>query len=738
MNDITIWQQQGYQYLIQGNYSKAIEVYEQLIEAEPDVKSHYWYLGLVLLLQGQETEAQTTWLLAMAEGEPEQVEEWTAELIGVLETEATRREELSDNGVGWIIRQHLREIDPTDINNLLHLMQLAIKQETLTDEELASLGVIELLREEQPLGIEPTQLLQTLESVFSYAPWYESSLEFAAACLPYIYHLPSVIELWLRSTTEIAYSMAMPAIAARLIEIYLAIAPNNPEMLRLLSAFHDIAGNHSQAIEAAKRCYSLIKTLPEQVYGNHVILRSLMSAGVYWEEAASVFQRQELLLQSMIQANITSLNQPATLRTISSTFFLPYFRDEPRSNRQIQNQIGAIFQANVENYAKDIVERYRQKLSANQRKKAPGSRLKIGYLSFCFKRHSVGWLARWLLKHHDTSRFEIHGYFVNSKKIQDPLQDWYINQVEKPYRAGFSSLEIAEQIYQDEIDILIDLDSITLDISCEVMALKPAPIQVSWLGLDASGIPNVDYFIADSYVLPESAPDYYTEKIWRLPRTYIAVDGFEVGVPTLRRDKLNLPNDAVIYLSIQRGFKQNPHTAKLQMKILKQVPNSYLLIKGVAEEEAQKEFFGKIAEAEGVASDRLRFLPEIAFEEVHRANMGIADIVLDTYPYNGATTTLETLWMGIPMVTRVGKQFASRNSYTMMMNAGVTEGIAWTDEEYVEWGVKLGKDDCLRREIAWKLKASRQTSPLWNAEKFTREMEKAYEQMWLKYLESDR
>jgi predicted O-linked N-acetylglucosamine transferase (SPINDLY family) len=173
------------------------------------------------------------------------------------------------------------------------------------------------------------------------------------------------------------------------------------------------------------------------------------------------------------------------------------------------------------------------------------------------------------------------------------------------------------------------------------------------------------------------------------------------------------------------------------MKILKQVSNSYLLIKGVAEEAAQKEFFGKIAKAEGVSSDRLRFLPEVATEEVHRANLGIADIVLDTYPYNGATTTLETLWMGIPMVTRVGKQFASRNSYTMMMNAGITEGIAWTDEEYIEWGIKLGKDENLRREITWKLKASRQTSPLWNGEKFTREMEKAYEQMWGKYVEEN-
>ncbi|MGA9383363.1 MAG: O-linked N-acetylglucosamine transferase, SPINDLY family protein, partial [Phormidium sp.] len=163
------------------------------------------------------------------------------------------------------------------------------------------------------------------------------------------------------------------------------------------------------------------------------------------------------------------------------------------------------------------------------------------------------------------------------------------------------------------------------------------------------------------------------------------------------------------------------------------VENSYFLIKGTADEESIKSFFIQIAESEGVSEERLRFLPDVPFEEIHRANLGIADIVLDTYPYNGATTTLETLWMGIPLVTKVGEQFASRNSYTMMMNVGVTEGIAWTDEEYVEWGVRLGKDAGLRQKIAWQLKQSRQTSPLWNGEKFTREMEKAYQQMWLKY-----
>jgi predicted O-linked N-acetylglucosamine transferase (SPINDLY family) len=236
-------------------------------------------------------------------------------------------------------------------------------------------------------------------------------------------------------------------------------------------------------------------------------------------------------------------------------------------------------------------------------------------------------------------------------------------------------------------------------------------------------------------VLPEDAQNYYSEKIWRLPQTYIAVDGFEVAVSNIRRDQLDIPNDAIIYFTAQRGYKYNPDTAKLQLQILKEVPNSYFLIKGMADQESLKTFYAEIAESVGVDCDRLKLLPLSPTEAIHRANLAIADVVLDTYPYNGATTTMETLWMGIPMVTRVGEQFAARNSYTMMINAGITEGIAWTDEEYVEWGIKLGRYENLRQQIAWKLRKNRQTAPLWNGKQFTHEMENAYEQMWQKYIE---
>jgi predicted O-linked N-acetylglucosamine transferase (SPINDLY family) len=361
--------------------------------------------------------------------------------------------------------------------------------------------------------------------------------------------------------------------------------------------------------------------------------------------------------------------------------------------------------------------------------------LKIGYLCSCFYQHPVGWLARWLLANHDRDRVQVYVYFV-SHQVDDMLQLQYREMADVSHQFGNDGAEIADQIFQDEIDILVDLDSITLDTTCHTVSLKPAPVQATWLGWDASGLPTIDHFIADPYVLPDHAQAHYTERIWRLPHTYLAVGGFELGVPTLRRDQLDIPADAVVYLSAQRGFKRHPNTTRLQMKILAGVSNSYFLIKGQSDQGAIHAFFMEMAKAEGVDPYRLRFLPEMPLEATHRANLAIADVVLDTYPYNGATTTMETLWVGVPLVTRVGEQFVARNSYTMLKNAGIEEGIAWSDEEYVEWGIRYGTDPVLRQQVAWKLHQSRQTAPLWNAQQFTRDMEDAYEQMWQLYLES--
>jgi len=732
------WQQKASQLLLKENYAQAAILYEQAIAEQPSVKSYYWQLGLILLLQEQEAEAQTTWLLAMADGESEEIELWTAELLEVLEAEAERqRLELTNYEVAWAIRQHIREIHPGDINNLLHSVGLSMVRKTYRGEESDALGaIIELLKSEPPIAVDSDLLLQVWKSVLDFGPFHPSSFEFTEACLKYVKEPRPVIENLLVFAYDIAYSGKQFHLATRYVELALQLEAKHQEILRALAGFYQDIGNFSKGIETAKLCYSVMEQLVDKIFANHLLLRGLMVAGGHWEDAWSAFEAHKLMMGAIIDEGSTNLDPTAAVRLMSSLFFFPYFEDRPQETGRIRIQIGNLFQENVENYAKPVVEKCRQRsfplLQGGNQKR----RYKVGYLSYCLRSHSVGWLARWLFEHHDRDRFEISAYLIGSKLTNDPVQQWYIKKADKACKLGVSSSEAAEKIYEDEIDILIDLDSITMNSNCEVMAIKPAPVQVTWLGWDASGVPNVDYYIADNYVLPESAQNYYAEKIWRLPETYVGVDGFEVGVPTVRRDSLDIPSDAVIYYCSQMGYKYNPSTARLQMQIIKALPNSYFVTKWFAEQESLKNFFIQIAESEGVSADRLRFLPQAPSEAVHRANLGIADVVLDTYPYNGATTTMETLWMCIPMVTRVGEQFSARNSYGMMMNAGITEGISWTDEEYLEWGIRLGKDPLLRQKISWKLRQSRQTSPLWNGKQFTREMEKAYEKMWQRYVEN--
>lgn len=724
----TSWQHSEQLLLSKSYYDQGISFYEQAIETEPDVIEHYWSLGLAYLLQGHEEAAQATWLIAMSQGTPENIEQWTRELSQILDNEAKRQTDQNNTQTAWLIRQHLREISPTEVNNLLHLLLLSLALGSFAPELLINWQVVELIEQTLPEAVNPELLLQVLKQILEFPT--EETLAFATACFP---HAPSpdiFIDTVLSAAVKVAYQDHQHGFAVKVAELCLKLHPGNLGTLQQLSCFYTNAEHHQQGIEAAKQFYNNCKKLDWQILGNYLILRAIISAGS-WLEVGEFAQRHKSLLLQIIQEQPEDLGRGSNLALVVSPFFFPYLQDNLQENRWFRNQVGQLFQKNLHSSNSASVQFVHHNLKKKSRP------LKVGYIAYTFRVHSVGWLSRWLFHYHDKELFPTTIYCINQNLEDRFTQIWFRDKVNAIYNFGLNeALAIAEQIKNDQIDILVDLDSITLDTTCEVMALKPAPVQVTWLGWDASGLPAIDYFIADPYVLPEDAQDYYQETIWRLPHTYIAVDGFEVGTPTLRREYLEVPTDAIVYLSAQKGYKRHPDTIRLQMQIIKEVPNSYFLVKGIADELIIQQVFTQLAEEAGVDPERLRFLPRDPSEIIHRANLLIADVVLDTYPFNGATTTLETLWMGIPLVTRVGQQFAARNSYAFMMNVGVTEGIAWTDEEYVEWGVRLGKDEALRWKITSKLKSSRQTSPLWNAKQFTREMEKAYEQMWTKYIEN--
>ncbi|MGM3307423.1 O-linked N-acetylglucosamine transferase family protein [Anabaena sp. WFMT] len=725
---------QAFKFFTNGQYVNAINLYQELTEQRPTIKKYFWYLGLALLLNAQEAEAQTVWMLALLDEEETEIEQYTQELISILATEAQLQEDLDKYELSWVIRQHIREINPDDIFNLLKIVYLSIKLNRINNNDLGELGLIERLQNHN-INIDTVFLMLVLKEALKQYPCLDRVLEFAEVCTPYIEETSKLIEYFHITANQAVFKGSRFDLAIKYCTLCLQIEPKNLKALTSIAEFYQELNQFDVAVEFAYQAYSLSESLPDLLCSNYVILNILLFSGGTWTEAVPFIKKYEHHLFQLIEQQLF-LDRETIYSLMHCTSLLPYLRDAARQNRFLHNEIVKLCQTSIQFYAQEKYNRY--SLANAQRIKTPKKKLKIGYLSHCLREHSVGWLARWLYQHHNREEFEIYTYFATYRShIHDFLQDWYEQNSDHVRKLGRDGIEIAEQIYQDEIDILVDLDSMTSKNTCEAIALKPAPIQVTWLGWDASGIPAIDYYIADNYVLPEYAQEYYSEKIWRLPNTYLAVDGFEIGVPTLTRKDLEIPDDAVIYFSAQAGYKRNPDNVRLQMKILKQVPNSYFLIKDINKDVGVvREFFEQIAEAEGVSKERLRFLNKVPSSAIHRANLQIANIVLDTYPYNGATTTMETLWVGVPLVTKVGEQFSARNSYTMMVNAGISEGIAWSDEEYIEWGVRLGKDADLRKDIHWKLLKSRQTAPLWNGKQFTREMEQAYQQMWLKYIDS--
>jgi predicted O-linked N-acetylglucosamine transferase (SPINDLY family) len=687
--------QQATALMRQQEFQQAASLYEQCVEADPTISVYYWQLGVAQLLQGNEAEAQFTWSMVLAEADAEQAESLTAELLEVLRAEIEQQAALGQLENVLCLWQYRQEIAP-EIDPMINLF-LKIFEQRYEDPQL---------------------------------------LGWAEACLPYIHENEAFINVVFPKIVTLYLVLGRVSLACRYGELCLQLDRNHAETLIHLSRIYQKEGRYAEAIELAKQYCANCQNLLQKTFGSSVWLRGLMSTGAQWAEAEVILRQQTALLESCIttyQATPDEFLDAALL--CAPLFFYPYFKDDPQTTRSLQNRMAAMIQDSLQSFVIANRQGYQPYPVAPARSR-PHKKLRIGYIAQFMKRHSVGWLSRWVFEHFDRERFEVYAYFNQHIRIESFTDQWFASQATRACCFNGDALGIAQAIREDEIDILIDLDSITSDATCNVMALKPAPIQVSWLGMDASGLPAIDYFIADPYVLPDSAQNIYAEQIWRLPHTYIAVDGFEVGIPTLRREQFNIPEDAVTYFSSQYAYKRHPQTIRLQMQIILQVPNSFFLIKGGGDQQQIQELFCQIAEECGLAADRLRFLPQDKNEETHRANLAIADIVLDTFPYNGATTTMETLWMGIPLVTRVGEQFAARNSYTMMMNAGITEGIAWTDEEYVQWGVCLGKDAALRQQVRGKLWQSRQTSPLWNAKQFTRDLENAYEQMWQRYVQS--
>lgn len=726
----------------EGNYYRAGTLLTAALRSHPNEYVYSHYLGLVYVLQKKSDKAQETWKLGQSSVD------YKVSLLSTLDDEANILEKQESYLLALRVRQAIQEIDFDNVNNYLRQILLLIQQDELTESNISYLTNLvkqnQTQDSSQPINIDFCLLKEVVQQLFSYDLEMRSLPELVTLVI----NLTNESEYWielLKPKIEALICRENNHLAVNYTRLCLELDSEDIELIRQATSLFYQTRSVTEAKAMGEKLAQKSHDLLDQLLSNMVLFNASQSVDDTWEKSNILLQKQITLLENLIKnpdvLGLYDLTKDRHLRLIKYSLFMqPYADDQPAIHHNLRRQVGNAIQARLLLYLSEIKETYQPVVSGKHiasnyqdRKR----KIRVGYIGQYLRRHSVGWIARWLFMNHDRERFEIYTYFNQRAKFQDFSRDCFANFSDSWHILTDNTVETAKKIQEDKIDILVDVDSLTSGSTYGVMALKPAPVQVTWLGWDASGLSAVDYFIADPYVLPDDAQNYYTEKIWRLPQSFVAVRGFEVDFPIHRREKLNIPTDAIVYFSNQNSIKRNDAFVRVQMQVIRRVPNSYFLIKVRGDsQQVFKDYFESIAQLEGVNPDRLRFLPLARTESLYRGNLPLADVVLDSYPYGGATTTLETLWAGLPLVTRVGEQFQARNSYSMLINAGIEEGIAWTDDEYVEWAVKFGTDESLRKRVFNKLMRSRQTAPLWNAKQFTRQMEDAYQQMWAAYLES--
>lgn len=373
--------------------------------------------------------------------------------------------------------------------------------------------------------------------------------------------------------------------------------------------------------------------------------------------------------------------------------------------------------------------------STHPNSRDPDRSLRIGYVSPDFRTHSVAWFLESLFAQHDRNRFTIYGYSnvypggndERTARLRSLCDQW--RDI-----SPLNDSQLAAMIRQDRIDLLVDLAGHSTHNRLAAFALRPAPVQIAWLGYpNITGLPAMDYRFTDAYADPESeSSPPGCEQLVRLPRGFLCYappdDAPDPGLP---------PRHAaggITFGSFNNLAKVNDHVVSAWAAILNAVPGSRLLLKsvGLADTAVREQLRVRFA-AHGVAAGRLELLPQTPSFIDHLAHYRRIDIGLDTFPYNGTTTTCEALWMGVPVVSLAGDCHAGRVGVSLLSQIGLHDLIASNAEEYVSLAVALAADSARISSLRSTLRERMRASSLCDAPAFARKIEAAYRRMWGKW-----
>ena len=739
----------GTMYLRLGEIETGIEYYQKALKIEPNLAAVYWNLGKVYQRQGKQNEALDNWQKAL-EIQPDLVNaKFSFELGNALARKGKWQEAIKSykrtvkidpnwaegyGNIGCILAQQ------GEHQSAISYFKQAIKIKPNLPELHLHLGHAYARSSQYQLAIQHYQALAQLQP--------DESLAYAN--LGNMYCVIGEIEQSIKSYQKaLEFQPQWPEVYCRLAHIQKQQYPHEAvaNLEKAIEQKPDFKEAYQQLCDLLSHSTNLTKarTVADQYCENCSEIAPILSKIAYifaYTQSGACQQALEKLIE-LEQYCYQNTNKLTVIETNIIyeilLFTVSHLREDIEKNSKFTHFIAKLYYTNREKNQLSFPQTIKK-----NRKSLAHENLRIGFLSKHFRRHSVGWCSEAVIRELAQITPHVHLY-VTGQLYADEVTQRYEKMVSKFYQPerypnGFaSSEELTQEIQGDGIDILVDLDSITIPVNAHILHNNPAPVCISWLGFDAPYVSNNHYFLCDQYTHPKNVDQYYLEQLIRLPTTAMAVQGFSrrpVDKNSVRQE-MKVGRDQLMYLCVAPGRKMNQAMIEAQVKILQFVPDSILVRKGQGDHQLIRSMYQQACEKYQVNSQRILFIALTKTEEEHRAIYEVADVLLDSYPYNGGTHNLEALWSTIPVVTRAGEQYLSRMGYAFLKAVNLDMGVAWSWEEYTALGIKLGQNPSLRQQIRSHLTQAKQPetlAPLWNPQKLAIEMYHVFQQLLKKEL----
>ena len=359
-------------------------------------------------------------------------------------------------------------------------------------------------------------------------------------------------------------------------------------------------------------------------------------------------------------------------------------------------------------------------------------RIRIGYFSADFHNHPIMHLAVQIFATHDRTKFEIFAFSYGPDK-QDEMRKRLVNNVDNFHDVHkMDNIQIVKLARQAQLDIAVDLTGFTKNNRLDLFAYGLAPVQISYLGYPGTlGTSFIDYIIADPVIIPKDKRKYFSEKIIYLPNSYQPNDNTRaISQKAITRMESGLPSEKFVFCCFNQVYKISPKEFDIWMRLLSKVDGSVLWLlqsNFLAEKNLRRE-----AEKRNISANRLIFAKKLPHTE-HLSRLRLADLFLDTFNYNAHTTASDALWVGLPVVTKLGKGFASRVAGSLLHAIGVSELVTENEQNYESLALHLARNPDALLTIKKKIKANRLSHPLFDTERYTKDLETGYAKAYQNY-----